>query len=222
MWPGPVASSTTDYIFNNLAYDVASVEYLNIGGTGLTSNSGHYVFFNNTWQSNVAQPILRCENQSSFGGTTTDINNHYIDDQTYILGPCSALTSTTPLLLTNAKAKATGYTSGSTFAYQPTSANCEGNPSSSTCTIGNGTNKQSYCSALSTAAGSDPILSDAASACANDTPYACQYDTSTHSVNCPSRTAVTRPTSWDIGAYQSTGTQANAPNPPSNLSATVQ
>ena len=61
LWLGPVSTTTTDYIFNNIGYDVGGIEYLNIGGTGLTQDNGNYVFFNNTWQTNVAQPILRCE-----------------------------------------------------------------------------------------------------------------------------------------------------------------
>ena len=65
LWLGPVATTTTDYIFNNVGYDVGGIEYLNIGGTGLTNDQGNYVFFNNTWQSNVAQPILRCEGQTT-------------------------------------------------------------------------------------------------------------------------------------------------------------
>jgi hypothetical protein len=221
LWFGP-ASGTTDYIFNNLMYDVGNLEYLNIGGVGLTHIYGDYVFFNNTFQSNKAQPILRCHNYSI--GGVIDVNNHYIDDQNPYLGPCSTLTTMTPLILTNAKAKAYGYTSASPYAYQPTSADCNGKPDSSTCTIGNGTNKQSYCSNLLTAASSDPSLSDAALACANDTPYACTYVTSTHSISCPARTVVARPrsTAWNMGAFESTGTQANAPNPPSNLTVVLQ
>jgi hypothetical protein len=220
LWLGPQTGGT-DYIFNNLIYDVGGVEYLNTGGTGLTTNKGNYTYFNNTFQSNVNQPILRMSAPPI--GTVLDTNNHYIDDASqYNLDSPGSWTATTPLLVTQANAKKAGYTSGSSYAYQPASANCNGNPGS--CTVGNGINKESYCTALSAAASSDPFLSDAASACATDTHYACNYDTSTHSVSCPARPVVARPTSaaWNIGAYESNGTQANAPNSPSNLTAVVQ
>jgi hypothetical protein len=80
------------------------------------------------------------------------------------------------------------------------------------------------CSAIAAVAASMPSLSDAAFVCQNDTSYACTYVLSNHSVNCPARTVVGRPVTaaWDRGAYQSNGTQANAPNPPTSLTAIVQ
>jgi hypothetical protein len=214
LWFGP-APGATDYIFNNIGYDWGPIEYLNNGGQALTTVYGNYVWFNNTWQTNVNQPILRCNGFTN--GTVIDTNNHYIDDGGYILGPCSTLTSTTPLLMTNAVATSNGYTSSQTFAYSPTSG--------SSPTVGKGTNEQSFCSAISTAAANNPTLSDAVSTCQNDTPYACTYISSNHISSCPARRSVIpRPvnTAWDRGAYQSNGTQANAPNPPSNLAAIVQ
>lgn len=197
LWLAPPTATTT-YVFNNLAYDVGNLEYLNQGGTAGDNAKGNYTFFNNTWQTNVSQPILRCETYTN--GTVTDTNNHYIDDGTYILGPCSTLTSTTALAVTNANATTYGYTSGSTFAYAPASSTCNGHPSSADCTIGNGTNEVSgYCAALTTAG-----LTAAATACQSDTTYACTYNTGNHTVSCPNRTVIARPASaaWDIGAYQ--------------------
>ena len=80
-------------------------------------------------------------------------------DSTYISGPCSTLTSTTSKLMSRTRPpQADGYTSSQTYAYSPTS--------DSSPTVSQGTNVQSsYCSALSTAAGSDSTLADAASAC---------------------------------------------------------
>ena len=194
LWFGP-QSGVTDYIFNNVMYDVGSIQYLNIGWVGLTSNPGAYVFFNNTWQTNAANTILNCELQTS-PGTTTDTNNHYIDDNsTYINGPCSALTSTTWKLMTNATATTDGYTSSQTYAYSPTSS---GSP-----TVGAGTNETSgYCATL--LASGDNLIQAAGTACESDTTYSCSYNATSHTVSCPTRTVVGRPGSgaWDIGAYE--------------------
>jgi len=197
LWPGPVANTDTDYIFNNLGYDVASVQYLNNGGVGITTNNGNYKYFNNTWQSNVNQPILRINGTPL--GTVTDTNNHYITDGSpYNLGSPGSWTAAKPLLMTNSVATATGYTSSQTFAFAPTSG---GSP-----TVGVGNNVTStLCAALTTAAGSDATLADAAAACGKDTRYACTYNSTTHTNTCPARTTVARPVStpWDIGAYES-------------------
>jgi hypothetical protein len=211
LWLAPPASTTTDYIFNNLAYDVGNLEYLNIGGTAGNNAQGSYTFFNDTWQSNNAQPILRCDTYKN--GAVTDTNNHYIDDQNYILGPCSTLTSTTDLLMSNSTATNDGYTSSQTYAYSPTSS---GSP-----TVGTGTNENAsngaYCSALSTAG-----LSAAATACQSDLTYACSYAGNGAPPVCPARTVTARPPSgaWDIGAYEY-NSQDPPPNPPTGLTAVV-
>jgi len=212
LWLGP-KTGTTDYIFNNVMFDVGPLEYINIGGVAITTVQGDYVFFNNTFQSNVSQPILRCHGQTQ--GTTVEVNNHYIDDQSYILGPCSALTATNALLMSNATAASKGYAASETYAYSPMS--------STSPTVVAGTNAaSSFCSALSTASTLDPYLRDAAWACANDTRYACTYNTSNHTVTCPTRAPAPRPTgvAWNIGAYQFG--LGSSINPPSNLAAIVQ
>lgn len=222
LWLGP-ASGTTDYIFNNVMYDTGNGEYLNVGGTGLTFIQGNYVFFNNTWQTNFAQGIVNCENQTQ--GSTIDTNNHYIDDQTPYTS-CPALTTTTYLWQSNTSGgSAPTYSDANTSPqfnqYSSSEAYVYSPMATTNSTVGAGTNEQPYCSALSTAAASDSTLSDAALACQNDTPYRCLYVTSTHSVVCHASTSVVaRPASakWDIGAYQ---LQANAPNPPTNPAAVV-
>jgi hypothetical protein len=214
LWFGPQSGCAT-YIFNNVMYAVGNIQYVNIGGTGITTDPGAYVFFNNTFQTTPLQPIMRCGGANPAASSIVDTNNHYIDDQAYILGPCPTLKTTTSLALTNAKATTRGYRSGSTYGYQPTGSNC--NRNSRTCTIGNGngTTARSYCSALSTAAASDPLLSDAATACLSDTRYGVSYNSTAHTVSYPGRTSVTRPTSgaWDIGAYQFTGGLPQAATP---------
>jgi hypothetical protein len=210
-WFAPNTITTTDYIFNNLVYDVGYLEYINVGGTAGNNALGNYTFFNNTFQENNGSPILRCEAYTN--GAVTDTNNHYIDDQTYILGPCSTLTTTTPLLMSNSTAASDGYTASEAFAYSPIASNSP--------TVGAGTNEQSFCTALSAAAQSDPTLSDAATACQSDTRYACTYNSTNHTVTCPARTPVARPTAWDTGAYQicPPGQQCTSSPPPPSTNA---
>jgi len=220
LWLGP-QTGVTDYIFNNVAYDVGAVEYFNMGGVGLTTNNGSYTLFNNTWQSNVNQPILRCN--GSPVGTVLDTNEHFIDDGGPYLGPsgqsstigCTGGSGTTltSLLMTNAKATSDGYTSSQTYSYSPATS---GSP-----TVGVGTSEQSsYCSTLS--GSSDSLIQAAGTACQSDTTYACTYNLTAHAISCPARTIVARSTSWGIGAYQSFGVQAGAPTPPSDLTVAVQ
>jgi len=207
-WLSPPTSSTTDYFFNNVVYDVGALEYFNTGGTAGNNAQGKYAVFNNTFQTNASQPILRCELYSN--GSVIDTNNLYIDNQSYILGPCSTLTSTTSLLLSNSTATRDGYTASESFAYAPTLSTAP--------TVGAGTNEGSvngaFCSELSSAG-----LSDAASACLSDTRYACSYNASNHTVSCPSRTVVARSVSaaWDIGAYLSAS--GGTPQPPGSVQA---
>lgn len=207
LWFGP-ASGATDYIFNNIGYDVGPLEYLNNGGVALTTVAGNYVWFNNTWQSNANQPILRCTDYTN--GSVIDTNNLYIDNQNYILGPCPTLTTTTSLLLSNSTATSDGYTASEAYAYAPTLSTAP--------TVGAGTNEDSangaFCSELARAG-----LSDAASACLSDTRYACSYNASNHTVSCPARTVVARSASaaWDIGAYLSAS--GGTPQPPGAIQA---
>lgn len=216
IWANP-PSSTSVYFFNNLIYDVGSVEYLNIGNAG--SAYGTYYFFNNTFQSNVSQTIMNCD--SIAGGTFTlyDTNNHFIDDVTPYTSPCNFHTATTALLQTNATANAN--TSPNFNQYNASEATAYSPAASTNSTVKAGTNEQSYCSALSTAASSDSTLSNAVSACQNATRYACGYLASTHSLSCggPVPTVVARPASaaWDIGAYQTPGTAPASPTNPAAI-----
>jgi len=220
LWLGP-ASGATDYIFNNIGYDVGNLEYLNNGGNALTTVEGNYVWFNNTWQTNNAQPILRCNTYKN--GTVADTNTHYIDDQNYLLASCPTLTTTTYLWQSNTSGGGAPsysdantsphfdqYTSSETYAYSPVA--------STNSTVGAGTNEYSgYCSALSTAG-----LSAAATACQSDITYACSYAGNGAPPVCPARTVTARPTSaaWDIGAYEFNA-QDPPPNAPTYLSAVV-
>jgi hypothetical protein len=213
LWPAPPLSGVNDYIFNNIGYDVGGLEYFNFGGTVGNNALGNYVLFNNTFQTNVSQPIIRCSSYTN--GKVIDTNNHFIDDGSVYLTPCSTLTTTTALAQTNAQADANvsvhfdQYTASETLGYSPVAL--------TNSTVGAGTNQYSgYCSALSTAG-----LSAAATACQSDSTYACTYNTSNHTTSCSAQT-VARPSSgaWDVGAYEFNAQDPPA-NPPTGLTAIV-
>jgi len=214
LWLAPPTSGTTDYIFNNVAYDVGNLEYANIGGTAGNNAKGNYTFFNNTWQSNVPQPILRCAGYTN--GAVTDTNNHYIDDQNYLGGPCSTLTTTTPLAQTNAQADSNvsahfdQYSASEPLGYSPVV--------STNSTVVAGTNGySSMCGALGTAG-----LAAAQTACGSSVTYACSYAGNGAAPVCPAGTLNARPPSgvWDVGAYEF-NSQNPPPNPPTGLTAVV-
>jgi hypothetical protein len=209
LWPNP-PSSTAVYIFNNLIYDLGSLNCVFCIGNNGSSYGNHFIF-NNTLQTSVNQPLFSCQYLS--GGALVDANNHFVDDGSVYTSPCNNKTTTTHLVQTNAQATTAGYTSSQANAYSPT---LSGSP-----TVGTGTNENAsngaLCSALSNAG-----LSDAANACQSDTAYACTYSASTHTMSCPAQTVTARPPSgtWDIGAYEY-NTQDPPPTPPTGLTATV-
>jgi hypothetical protein len=199
IWLLPPAGST-DYLFNNVLYDINNAgNYYDIG-ENFSRHAGKQIIFNNTFEQNKSGPVLCCTTGTTLTRPFTAANNHYITDfsSPYVLPNCkTASTLVTELAMTHAKAAKQGYTASETYAYSPTRA--------SKSTVGAGTNEQTnFCAALSTAAGSDSTLSDAATACQSDTRYACTYNRNNHTVTCPARTVVARPSSgaWDAGAYE--------------------
>jgi hypothetical protein len=208
-WPAPPVG-TTDYFFNNVRYDdQTGNDYFLIGENG-GQNIGTAVVFNNTFeQVSNSSPVLNCIGT----GTRTLIaaNNHYIADirSPYGSGCSTQSTFTTELAMSHATATTDGYTTSQTYANSPTLI--------SSPTVGAGTNKNAaYCGALTTAG-----LSDAATACQSDTTYSCTYNSSDHTVSCPTRAANSRPGgAWDIGGYEYNA-QGTPPNPPTALTAVV-
>jgi hypothetical protein len=206
IWPMTTVGFT-DYWFNNIVAQ-ANNQPTNLGQNG--SAQGAIVWFNNTFQVLDGSSINGC-------GTTqptaiTMINNHYITDGAAYNGNCSGktITKTTERLMTNAAATTGGYTNAQTFVYSPASA---GAP-----TVSTGTNGQSICTTIAASNAA------AGAACQSDTGYACSYNSGDHTVTCPARAVVARPssTAWNVGAYQYSGTQASTPNPPTALAAAVQ
>lgn len=192
---GLSGATGNSYGFNNVVFNNAPGNVIDIGFGGTGENWGTWFFFNNT---------VECGNDASTGtcaasnagntGTFNSINNHWVSSTSpaVTIGG-GTLNVTTDLLQTVAAANGQGYTSGSTYGFQPTSV--------SGGTVATGTNEQSLCTAI------NGIDAAAGAACQSDTRYACTYNTGNHAVSCPNRTALTRPAgaAWDIGAYQFNG-----------------
>jgi len=213
IWLTPL-TTMTDYVFNNLMYDEGPMECYNVGAND--RSAGTQTLFNNTFEFSSTTNSITCEVQG-YTNPLIAANNHFITETNGIGSSCSSqLTSAvTNLQMTHSTATSAGYTSSETYAFSPASVSAP--------TVAAGTNEGSannaYCSALSTAAATDSYLSDAATACLNDTRYACTYNSTNHTVACPARTAIARPSSgnWDIGAYQFGNVVLD---PPTNLQAT--
>ncbi len=215
LWLGGQApcpfSSCTSYAFNNVVYDNLPGNMIDTGGHNAV-NYGTWYIFNNTFDCGTDSVPGDCSigDAGNVGGTMVlnIINNHWIStDKKSIKGRKSQVgkcdhfkcTETNGLYQSVGAAKKRGYTSKATHAFEPTSSNGS--------TVGKGTNQNSLCTAV------NAIDSDAGAACERGTTYACTYDSTNHTVSCPTITAVTRPTgAWDVGAYQFiTTTQASAP-----------
>jgi len=198
LWPSPPVGST-DYVFNNILWGMGNMQIFNIGLSG--SAQGQLQIFNNTFQANVSASgnpsstaILRCDSVQTHPFTSA--NNHFIIDTSVYTSPCTGKTEATNLTQTNSVANTAGYTAAQPFAYSPTLL--------SSPTVAAGTIESSFCTALSTAAGSDASLADAAAACLDDSTYAGIYNATTHTISFPARTVIAHPpsTPWSIGDYE--------------------
>jgi hypothetical protein len=199
-WPIPPVGATL-YWFNNVVWNAGPMELFN----GPNSyNQGTTSRFNDTFQNiSGGGNDISC-GVSPYSAPYADANIHFIssDVSGIYSSSCSGQgTAATNILMTNAAATSAGYTSSQTYVYSPTSG--------SSPTVGAGTNLiAAFCNALSSAAGTDSTLSNAASACQADTTYGGgKYNSATHTVTGAARVTTTRPSSgaWDIGAYQFNG-----------------
>jgi len=202
----------SEYAFNNVMYDSNSIEGpMTMGGP---INVGTLIYFNNTLQrAGSGSSLFSCYPTNPPTAPWTSTNDHIISDIANPYTPqCTSQQIASPvtdLVMTNSTATSKSYASTQSYAYSP--------GTSSSPTVGVGTNLQSVCSTLS--GSSDPLLQAAGTACKSDTTFGPAYNTTTHTVTGLARQALARPSSgsWDIGAYQF-GSQA-ALSPPVGLAA---
>jgi len=200
-------SSCTSYAFNNVIYNNYPGNMVDTGGH-FSVNYGTWYIFNNTFDCGTDKDQGACSIGDGGNGQHAVgshgqmilylINNHWLSTaKTSIVGyggrfgRCAwfICTETGGLYQSVGAAKKRGYTSRSAYAFQPTSSNGS--------TVGKGTDQSALCTAV------NAIDSTAGVACKSGTTYACTYNSTNHTVSCPTTTPVKRPTgAWDVGAYQ--------------------
>jgi hypothetical protein len=223
-------STASQYFFNNVGDHIGNLNVWYALGNHNAGNEGQRFVFNNTTDKTFAQAAYICSDvagQAAYPFTLK--NEHLIDDSAPMSASCVSPTNiaaqgnctstancdSTSLGQTHAQANANSsphfdqYNASQAFVYSPVAA--------TNSTVGAGVDESSLCAALATAAVSDPSLADAAAACGSDTRYACTYTTSNHTVTCPARTALARPTVRDIGAYQSGSSSQQPPSAPTSI-----
>jgi hypothetical protein len=219
-----------EYWFNNTVYDIVNSNAWDYAGPPIygCTNTGGQFMFNNTLV-NITQPCY-VSNVSHGGQYLTVLNEHLIDAP-FDNGTtaCAGKSDATNIAMSGAAATAQGYTTGTAGAVNPNTCAHETTmpcspTSASNSTVGAGAAHQGYCTTLASFVSEPAISIEAANACKFGTTDGCAYDTSTHSMICPAQPAVARPTStaWDAGAYQFSGSQVGAPQPPTGLHALVQ
>ena len=202
-------NSAVSYAFNNVLYNTTAQNMLIPGGWKDCSAWGNWTVFNNTFECGTDSATGVCMN---IAGVTSGAQAIYTFYNTQLLTSASPPNSCTGVTVCNyavrsnltqtvATANSQGYTSGSTYAFAPTSA--------SGGTVGTGTNEQSICTTIN---GFDAV---AGAACQNDTTYGVAYNTANHTVTGPGRTTIARPATaaWDVGAYQYNGAKSSAESP---------
>jgi hypothetical protein len=195
MWlSGNNANTATGYAFNNVIFDNAVGNLLNLGGHNAV-NYGTWYYFNNTVGCGTDSAQGICTGDDPAAGETFTvhfINNHWLTSTPAIDCTSASCPETTDRTQTVSAANGQGYNSSQTYAFSPASG--------SGSTVGTGTNEQSLCATI------NALNATAGAACKNDTGYACTYNTNNHRVSCPARPPVARPSSgaWDVGAYQFT------------------
>ncbi len=203
LWLDQYTASASDvgYAFNNVMYNNTPGNLIDQGHGTAGATYWTWNFFNNTVECGTDSNTGACYDATAAAtgssATFNSLNNHWISSGAGTGVSCGTgkytCTSTNDLLQTVATAKGQGYSSTSTYAFQPTGT--------SGSTMGAGTNISSMCSTIS------ELDSAAGTACASATGYACAYNTANHTVSCPALTLGARPASaaWDIGAYQTVG-----------------
>jgi len=200
----------TQYFFNNVLWDIPITNILDVGSNSCAPNGkgGTSVFYNNTVECGPdGGPSFICvANINVAAGSVTLENNHWVTNATSpnagvwsSNGPTPAELSDIVMSYSTACNKQ-GYCSNEIYPFSPSST--------SSGTVGKGTNLSSLCSSV-------PSL-------CSDTTLGVSYNVANHTTTYPARTPNTRPASgaWDVGAYLFSN--SNGPLPPTQLAATVQ
>lgn len=216
-------SGTTTYVFNNIVANTDDTP-LNVQPE---CGAGTFFVFNNSIE--LGADSVKGSGNGGIGTGTypgcpsglagcTYKNNHFVGTNNQSTQICNApCTDTTNLSQTIAAAKANSSPAFNQYSFSQ--APYIFPPVASTnSTVLAGTNSSGDCSTVTNANAA------AGAACVNDTTYGVGYNSSTHTVITPPpyRSPNGRPGSgaWDIGAFfYNSG--ANAPNPPTALSAIV-
>jgi len=184
----------TDYVWNNVIYNILGNAP---EGPQVPGQSGMSFF---AWNNTVVDTSgENCFNwNSGDGGSFTAVtveNNHCIATASTASSSWGGVTAVQSgnLLMSPSTAAAQGYAASQTYAYSP--------PSVTSGTVGKGSNIASACTG------------NIAGLC-NDTGYGSALSAA-ESVISPVRTSNIRPSSgaWDVGAYQFSTLQAQAPQP---------
>ena len=190
----------------------------------LCTNTGGQFMFNNTL-SGGQQPCHLSGSNTTGGRYLTVLNEHLINTPWDGTG-CTGRNDASNVAMTWAAAHTQGYTTGTVgmsdadHCAHDTTTPCAPTASGNA-TVGAGANHQAYCTALATFSSEPAIGTEAANACKNGTTNACAYNSTTHTMNCPGQVAITRPSSGalDVGVYQFSSVQTQAPQPQTNLNA---
>jgi hypothetical protein len=203
--------SCVTYFYDNVHYNFPNSSIPSINFAGDPGVQGGTLYeYNNTV---VGNGYCTGGEDTSSKGSTYYANYHCMAST----GTCYTLAGTTcsdqspghSLYQTPAAGIAAGYCEpgvggcSATYPFYP--------PSGSAPTVGLGTNESSLISTIGASFGYDTTLG-------------VSYNQTNHTVSYPARTPVARPTTgaWDAGAYQISSSQAQAPQPPTNLQAAVQ
>lgn len=197
-------SGNTDYVFNNVAYNIGTESWNYPGIPDATcSATGGSFFYNNSFsiaaigdgRAGASRLLLSADSNLLF--------------QTPFL-PNSLTLDASNIRPTVDGAKTLGYVTTSNFV--PSSADCNGNKNAATCPVGKGRNLTSSCSIL------NGYYAGAGDALCHDGTMGPNYDTAKHRVTGTARAPVLRPSSgaWDAGAFSSSNSSL-IPSPPINL-----
>ena len=189
-------TNETDYIWNNVFYNLSNANPLHFPqGSGM-SNMNTYIW-NNTVDAAANNCFLWV---TGFGGSWNNftlVNNHCITSaMLYNSGfTVVSLTVSNNPVQTESQANSQGYTAAQSYAYSPTSP--------SGITVSAGKNLTTDCSGN-------------ISGLCSDTAYAISYNSATETLTTPGRTSNARPLTgaWDAGAYL---WAQDPPSPPTNL-----